>query len=252
MSRTNHLKKHTSGFSLLELSIVIVIVGLLMVGITSGSHLLQASNINKTISEITGYVQATNTFKEKYKALPGDMRDATSQWGSAVTDGNGNEQIIGVTTEALGVWEQMALSGLISGSYSGVSAGTQNFEIGTNVPGSVTPGAHYFLYYFSAASTTAAVYGTSGTALQLGAANATTSPFISILTPSDAHTIDTKMDDGIASTGNVYSMISNNNGTTNTSTACVDHDYGFTTATVNYILTDTATSCRLLYWIDKQ
>jgi prepilin-type N-terminal cleavage/methylation domain-containing protein len=63
----NKSKFNRSGFSLLELSITLVIVGLATAAITSGTHLMQAAKLNNIIAEISGYVKATNSFKDKYK-----------------------------------------------------------------------------------------------------------------------------------------------------------------------------------------
>lgn len=241
------MKKHqnTSGFSLVELSIVMLIAGLLVAGITSGAHLMQAAKLNKIISEITGYVTATNNFKDKYRAWPGDMPNATSYWGTysagppitGATNGNGDEKI----TEDFQAWRQMALAGMISGSYTGVTAGATSYQAGVNMPASSIEGAYYQLYHWGP------YFGTTGLflALEKFAANDAGG---GALTPSDTHIIDVKIDNGIASTGNVYGHRGSDY--IGASGKCVDAD--FSAASANYILTDTATSCRLFYWITKQ
>ena len=163
------------------------------------------------------------------------MANATGSWGAysagppitGTNDGNGDERISGITTEALYAWRDMSLAGMISGNYTGVSAGTQNFVSGANAPGANMPastvdGISYFLYYFSAATTSYAVFGTSGNALQAGAMDTTTSPWISSIVPGDAHLIDTKIDDGLASSGNIYSIPSAPTGVAAVSASCVE------------------------------
>jgi len=60
------------GFTLVELSIVLVIIGLLIGGILVGQSLIESSKINSFIKQIQQYDIATRNFKMKYKYLPGD------------------------------------------------------------------------------------------------------------------------------------------------------------------------------------
>lgn len=65
-------------FTLIELSIVLVIIGLIVGGILTGRDLIGASQATAQISQITKFRQAANTFREKYSFLPGDMPPATA------------------------------------------------------------------------------------------------------------------------------------------------------------------------------
>ncbi len=242
--------KNISGFSLVELSVTLLIIGIVIAAITSGSSLLQAAKINKTISEITGYVAAVNNFKDKYKAWPGDMPNATSYWGATVTNGNGDEEILDISvSENLLAWRQLALSGLIAGNYTGTyaesaSGDSEYFAAGINSPASSSAykGSYYFLgSHFD-------VFDTTGISLQLGSSKGYYEPWGGALSPEDTHIIDVKIDDGLASTGNFYGFRSNIYlGVAN---RCVDNDYNVSSA--NYVLTDrTVNSCRMFYWIKK-
>ncbi|PZP85253.1 MAG: hypothetical protein DI582_06390 [Azospirillum brasilense] len=71
-----------NGFSLVELSIVLVILGLLTGGILGGQALIRAAELRSVTSEYTRWVTATQTFRDKYFALPGDMSNATAFWGT--------------------------------------------------------------------------------------------------------------------------------------------------------------------------
>ena len=64
------------GFSLVELSIVLVILGLLIGGILTGQSLIRAAELRSVTTQYQGYVTAVNTFRDKYFALPGDMPNA--------------------------------------------------------------------------------------------------------------------------------------------------------------------------------
>lgn len=79
------------GFSLVELSIVLVILGLLVGGILGGQSLIHAAELRAIPTETEKYQTALNTFRMKYFALAGDFDKATSFWGNADTDGNGGD-----------------------------------------------------------------------------------------------------------------------------------------------------------------
>lgn len=66
----------TRGFSLVELSIVLVILGLLTGGILAGQSLIRAAELRSVTTEYGRWVTAMHSFRDKYMAIPGDMRDA--------------------------------------------------------------------------------------------------------------------------------------------------------------------------------
>lgn len=73
------MKKH--GFSLIELSIALVIIALIVAGIVTGSELIKGAQLRGLIKETTQFASAVNTFRGKYNCLPGDCR--ASQIGRA-------------------------------------------------------------------------------------------------------------------------------------------------------------------------
>lgn len=80
------------GFSLVELSIVLVIIGLLTGGILAGQSLIRAAAMRTTISQITDLKQSIDIFREKYGDLPGDLPTAANIW-SAAANGNGDTRV---------------------------------------------------------------------------------------------------------------------------------------------------------------
>lgn len=62
-----------NGFTLIELSIVLVIIGLIAGGIMTGRDLIEAAKVRKDIRLINEVRTAVNSFRIKYNALPGDM-----------------------------------------------------------------------------------------------------------------------------------------------------------------------------------
>lgn len=123
-----------SGFSLVEMSVVLIIIGLIIGGIMAGKGMIRAAEMNQVITDMQRYKTAVELFEEKYEALPGDMPDAESYWAAADTDnGNGNG-LIHNDAESIDLWNHLGLAGLIKGDYdhtaSALTAGTSAPETG--------------------------------------------------------------------------------------------------------------------------
>lgn len=73
MAQPNHFLPPSRGFTLIELSIVLVIIGLLVGGVLVGRDLIQAAHLRQQVSQLERYSTAAQTFKAKYGALPGDI-----------------------------------------------------------------------------------------------------------------------------------------------------------------------------------
>jgi len=203
------------GFSLLELSIVLVIIGLIAGGIVAGSAMIRAAELRAVLTEYQQYQTATHTFRDKYLGLPGDIRNANAFWTDA-TDGDGNGTITMVNNsgsngdmdfEMFGFWEQLALAELISGTYDGQSGPTAGWDsdIGDNVPASKLSGAGWAMKNDSAVDfSSAAVFeGTYGVNLRFGAEAGNTLPTTGIISPEELWNLDTKIDDGKPGRGNI-------------------------------------------------
>lgn len=74
-------QKKENGFTLIELSIVLVVIGLIVGGVLVGQDLIRAAQIRSTISKVEEYKTAANTFRLKYNCLPGDCKNATDFFG---------------------------------------------------------------------------------------------------------------------------------------------------------------------------
>lgn len=96
MERLASSRPH-AGFTLLELSIVLIIIGLLVGGVLVGRSLIRAAELRATITQIEQLQTAVRTFQEKYNALPGDIQAfqatafgfATRTGGPGDGDGDG-------------------------------------------------------------------------------------------------------------------------------------------------------------------
>jgi prepilin-type N-terminal cleavage/methylation domain-containing protein len=99
------IQKSIVGFTLIELSIVLVIIGLVVGGVLFGRDLIASAEIRKTIKQTEEFDAAINTFRLKYNCLPGDCKDAGSFGFTTTTspfptvtkgsnaDGDGNGKI---------------------------------------------------------------------------------------------------------------------------------------------------------------
>ncbi len=208
------------GFTLIELSIVMVIIGLIIGGILTGQELIHGAGVRATMSQIIKYNSAVNTFQMKYNALPGDFSTATTYIVGAATVINGNgDGLIGsiagpATPSAAGAtatvistsvgpleysnfWSHLSYVGLIEGSYVPIAAAATALAVSTNFPSAkVNAGIGVFVYGNSADSTN--YYQLGATAMAASQASITTANFLS---PSDAFAIDSKMDDGLPASG---------------------------------------------------
>lgn len=85
------------GFTLIELSIVLVIIGLIAGGVLMGRDLIEAAKMRSTINELQQYRTAINTFRLKYNCIPGDCPNAVAfglgTSGGPGDNGNGNGDI---------------------------------------------------------------------------------------------------------------------------------------------------------------
>ena len=110
--------KRQQGFTLVEIAIVLVIIGLILGGILKGQELIDSARVRSISNDIAGVRTGWYAFQDRYNALPGDFNRAAAQIGGSSTNGNGNGRV-DVDTEVGGVWEHMAEAGFISGDFNG-------------------------------------------------------------------------------------------------------------------------------------
>jgi prepilin-type N-terminal cleavage/methylation domain-containing protein len=237
-----------SGFTLIELSIVLVIIGLIVGGVLVGQDLIKAAEIRATVAQVERFNTASNTFRGKYNGLPGDIANPAAFFAS-VTNGNESAQGDGdgtvegisaantacttelcISGEAAVFWYMLNNAGMIP---EGITANT-DYENVTLTPGDTTvppakmgKGARIAVMAVSGVNYFAiANFGTS-------ALTAGTETFTAGMSPLDALQMDSKMDDGKASSGTVISVAVDDalpgtadNGNANPTAHCYDSDDG--------------------------
>lgn len=81
--------KKQSGFTLIELAIVLVIIGLLLGGVLKGQELITQAKIKNVIADFNGITAAYYGYQDRYKRIPGDDPDSVTRWAPAAAVGNG-------------------------------------------------------------------------------------------------------------------------------------------------------------------
>jgi prepilin-type N-terminal cleavage/methylation domain-containing protein len=118
--------KKQAGFTLVEIAIVLVIVGLLLAGVLKGQELIESSRIKAIATDVRGIQAAFNGYVDRFRAIPGDELAATMTnrgWagvaGAAAADGTlviAANQTFNNGGEQAGFWRALRASGLIAGN----------------------------------------------------------------------------------------------------------------------------------------
>lgn len=216
----------TSGFTLVELAIVLVIIGLIIGGVLVGQDLIKAATIRSTVSDIEKFNAGATTFRGKYNGLPGDLTaaravefglaggaDANSTGAVGLRDGNGVIEggaagLTNLAGETALFWQDLGKSGLIAGTYPGIgtaagpAAAVTTANANTFMPhAKLRDTANYYTY--STAGRNWFYIGSIAAAITTGLVTPTAA-----VTPTEAKGIDEKIDDGAPLTGVVLSMTS--------------------------------------------
>jgi len=208
------------GFTLVELAIVMIIIGLLIGGILKGQELINNSRVTATVSQGKAVEAGISGFRDKFAGFPSDIRNAVGRIPNCgagtlcTTDGNGDGLVQGATADDPGAtnaasegaraFAQLGAAGFIGGVNGGAT--TINVVNSSN-PATPIGGAWQFGYSNGAAPTgvigagaveaghyIASVTALGGAGGLVGAANV---PF----TPAQAANMDRKLDDGAPNSG---------------------------------------------------
>ena len=202
-------QNHQTGFTLIELSIVLVIIGLIVGGVLVGRDLIKTATLRKVISGTESLKTAYNTYRLKYNAWPGDHAEAQVVFGAVncpdwsivnKCNGNGNGLISSDSTdnfETYAVMRHLSLAGLIPGTFTG-NYGDPPSNLW--LYSSISQAVYRITSNYQQPNS---IYGFVGNYIALGdpATFFTAGPVLNV---PDAYYIDLKADDGRASSGKVF------------------------------------------------
>ncbi len=213
--RLHKNKKSEAGFTLVELAIVMIIIGLLIGGILKGQELVGNARVTATVAQIKGIDGAISTFRDKYSALPGDMLTPNARLANCTAQpcadaGNGNGRIDSIALGATTNQNSEEAVAFVHLSAADLISGVQNID--TDLFGTMLPeaevGGGFWLGYTpdgNAAELAAGDLRAGHYLVLAGAVGAITATSIG-LTPIQAAQIDRKLDDGQAASGGVWTV----------------------------------------------
>ena len=256
------------GFSLVELALVLVIIGLVAGGIMAGSSMIHASQLKAIPTELQAIVVATQTFRDEYGKLPGDLDRATRYWGrmnnnadcvtnsgasvdaAGTCDGDGDGDIGNAAAasesgEKFALWRHLALAGLMEGSYTGLagSGGVNDSKLQENVPSSKAGNTiGWSVHDWGKVEDSTSIFdGIYEVSLIVGAETTASMTQDDFLTPEEMWSIDKKMDDGMPAVGSVVPRVRGN--CTDKTIALADSD----DLNAVYNLTNTDEDCAIVF-----
>lgn len=134
-------KRNQKGFTLVEIAIVLVIIGLLLGGVLKGQEMIENTRIKSIVNDMNGISAAYNSYLDRYRALPGDELSATMTargWGAtgAAGDGNGVLAILPADTftnggEQAAMWRALRASQIVTGDPNAPTTATGLPRAGT-------------------------------------------------------------------------------------------------------------------------
>ncbi len=192
--------KRQSGFTLVEIAIVLVIIGLLLGGVLKGQEMITQGRIKNAIIDFTGTTAAYYAYIDRYKTLPGDDNQASTRWGTTIlpssANGNGDGIITGqynatgaASSETQFFWMHLRAAGLVVGQ---ASSPKQPINSAGGIVGVQTGSGP-----------------SSGSPSGVLKTNSSDTGFISLMVCSSglpdrvAAAVDMQLDDGVTNTGNI-------------------------------------------------
>lgn len=182
-------KRHQRGFTLVELSIVLVIIGLIIGSVLTGQQIIQNARVTSALNTIQAYEAQFQTYVQNYGALPGDDPSAKSRFPGTVIDNNGDGSgaldgggfdSTSAIDETRFVWAHLRAAGLVKNQLSGTSTAVQ------------PPNPFNGIYGFQTGA--------------FGNAFTTTVLCLNNVPAAAAEAIDSRLDDGSSNAGSVQSM----------------------------------------------
>ncbi len=226
-------KKQIAAFSLIELSIVIIIIGLLIAGVTSGGHLIHQARLQKLLKNVDSLKTSVATFQGIHNyQLPGDADGINNFYTTSLIDGNGDGEI-SWNKEGVNAWHHLAVSEIYPNSIAPIKSKIDKLTNNHSFSTKLDNGKLSFIYCNSSLSRISNNIATcnentlddkskitAGNYLLFGkidnisrSTNKNGYNHLPIIKAVDAFNIDQKLDDGSHNTG-VILAIGTTGGTT--------------------------------------
>jgi prepilin-type N-terminal cleavage/methylation domain-containing protein len=205
------MKRNQSGFTLIEIAIVLVIIGLLLGGVLKGQELINSARVKNLATDFRNIPVFIYGYQDKYRALPGDDIQAathlTGVSGVTATNGDGNGVIDGAwnatSGESFEFWQQVRLAGMLPGT----TTKTDSAYVATNSVGGKLGVTN--------SGTNTPITGMRGTYVVCSGS----------IAGKFAKQLDTSMDDGNTAGGSMMAVAS---GTSATATTDIGEDTTYT------------------------
>lgn len=123
------LTKKQSGFTLVEIAIVLVIIGLLLGGVLKGQEMIENAKIKNAAADLNGVSAAYNSYIDRFRKLPGDdgnlatLQARGGNWANITLAGNANgviaitqAQVFATGGESVPFWQHLKAAGFIAGN----------------------------------------------------------------------------------------------------------------------------------------
>ncbi len=193
----NVVREKRGAFTLIELSIVLVIISLIVGGVIGGKSLIQATKIQGVIAEMDALRTAWHTFSLQYDAMPGDMRDAEDYWSASwIENGDGNQKNQWTSegapaSEPVNAFEHLIASEILTGPQGNLLI---NVSDDVRYGSSKFEGTNYRFQYMSSVTI-------RGNVIVLAKNQTGVSTLFSIFSAREMKRMDDKVDDGMPRMG---------------------------------------------------